>query len=77
MKISQQDFDLWRDSPVTEAVFDFLRQNAEVAKQNWLLASWEGGNNSPELLADLRARAAALRQVTELEFENISREEDE
>lgn len=71
MSIEKDDFDAWRDNAVTQAVFAALEGLAERAKKAWVTASWDRGENDPLLLADLRARAECMRDVTEITFEEL------
>lgn len=76
--IDKDDFDAWRDNPVTQAVFSAHKKLAEQAKQAWVSASWNGGDLKPELLADLRATARVsedLVMLTHDELETILADE--
>lgn len=77
MKIEKEDFEQWRDNPVTEQVFARLRQLAERAKEEWLAASWGKGILDPQLLADLRARAEVANDFCELTYEEVTEDEPE
>ena len=72
--IDKDDFDIWLAHPVTLHVFDLLTRKAAEAKRAWEIASWEQGSADPLLLADLRARAELLTDITELEHEDIEDE---
>ncbi len=72
--IEKDDFDIWLAHPVTRHVFDLLTRKADEAKRAWAVASWDKGNNDPLLLADLRARAELLTDITELTHEEVSDE---
>jgi uncharacterized phage-associated protein len=74
MKITKEDFDAWRDNPVTEEVFRALRNVETRAKQTWLDKSWNAGVTDPVLLADLRARAETVTDLCELTFEELEEE---
>jgi uncharacterized phage-associated protein len=67
MKIEKDDFEAWRDNPITQAVFKAFDMLGEKAKQQWLTASWQNGNTDPLMLADLRARAEVVE-----DFRNVS-----
>ncbi len=77
MKIEKEDFDTWRDNPITQEVFRHVTAIAERAKEKWLSVSWAGGNADPLMLADLRARAEIAGELASLEFEDIEDEERE
>lgn len=74
MKITKEDFDQWRDNPVTEDVFCALRNVSARAKRTWLDKSWNAGLCDPLLLADLRAREEVVRDLCELTFEELEEE---
>jgi hypothetical protein len=71
MIINKEDFEAWLASPVTEEVFSLLKAKADTARWTWNNNSWYAGTVDPLLLADLRARAEALIQVTEIDFETL------
>ena len=70
---TKEDFDSWRESMVTQAVFDALERKAEEAKERWTETSWAGGltSASAELLADLRASAGAWDYVRNMDHEEL------
>lgn len=72
--MTEDDLDEWRANPVTEAVFAAMAAYRRRAREHWLRASWEGGETSPELLADLRARAETVEQWTSITAEQIEAE---
>lgn len=74
-KISQEDFEQWRDNPVTLWVFGLLQDIGEKAKHEWLSASWGSGRVDPVLLADLKARADTIKQLTEAEYGDLTENE--
>lgn len=69
--IEREDFDLWRDHPVTVHVFKELRKVADKAKEKWIALSWEAGETDPVLLADLRAKAEIVNDLIEVSYEDI------
>lgn len=71
MKVSKEDFELWRDNIVTEEVFRAFDRLGERAKLTWLSASWGKGNCDPVLLADLRARAEVVEDFRKMSFETL------
>ena len=76
MKIEKEDFELWLAHPVTEQVMRALKRLSEKSKEEWLAKSWDGGNNDPLLLADLRARAQVVTDLTDLKLEDIQDDEE-
>jgi uncharacterized phage-associated protein len=71
VKITKEDFESWRDNPVTEEVFRAFDWLGEKAKQQWLAMSWDKGNCDPVLLADLRARAQVVEDFRKIEFTSL------
>jgi hypothetical protein len=63
--ISEDEFAVWKDDPVTQGVLETLALMAAAQKQAWLAASWDGGNTNPVLLAELRTRADAFAAFAE------------
>lgn len=72
MKFEQEDFDQWLAHPVTEQMIYALKRLSDDTKAKWMAVSWDGGNADPLLLADLRARAEVIRDLTELKLEDIN-----
>lgn len=76
MKIEKEDFDQWLAHPVTEQVMRALEKLSEKSKEEWLKASWDGGIVDPLLLADLRARAQVVKDLTDLKLEDIQDDDE-
>lgn len=71
MTIEKDDFEQWRAHPVTEAVTQALVLLAERNRQRWIEVSWIGGDTSPTILADLKARAEVAQDLSELTLEEL------
>lgn len=69
--IEREDFELWRDHPVTVHVFNELKKVADAAKDKWTASSWDQGAADPLLLADLRARAEVVNDLITVSYEDI------
>lgn len=69
--IDKDDFDAWRDNPITQAVFKEMGALGVRAKEAWLSASWDAGNLDPQLLADLRATAHTCEFLVNLDHGDI------
>ena len=72
MKIDKEDFEQWRSGVMAEALFKAIDAWAEDAKAAWVNASWDGGTADPILLAALKERYNAFRdlaKVTHIEIE--------
>ena len=48
-----------------------LKAEAEEQKALWVEMSWEGGETNPVALAELRAKAAALNETANLNYEGL------
>lgn len=70
-KIEPDDWDDWISHPLTEALLRACSGWAEEAKQQWLLASWEGENADPVLLARMRERARVFIELREITKETL------
>jgi len=57
VKIDKEEYEAWREHPVTAAVFAELRELAESRKQMWISISWGSGDPDREKLAMLRGQA--------------------
>lgn len=71
--IDREEFEAWKASNITQAVFGMLTAMSAEAKEAWMAASWQTGNVNPELLADLRARSQTAEDITNLTFEEVER----
>lgn len=69
MKITPEEFDNWREDPVTQWVMEACEQAASQNLLGWIEASWEGGSADQSLLVELRTRADAYRALAETNWE--------
>lgn len=60
---TQEEFDQWRDDPVTLFVLAALRNAAAEQKEAWNEMSWHGGRADPMALAEFRTRADAYESI--------------
>ncbi len=75
--IDREAFEEWLSHPVTEHVLKRVGELADANKQKWIARSWEQGNCDPVELADLKARAEAAKDLSELKYEDIEDDEPE
>ena len=68
---SADEFETWADNPVTLWVMDAYDKLADEQRAAWLVASWDGNQANPLLLAELRARADAYRSMGESEYADL------
>lgn len=66
-----EDFQVWRDHPVTQAFFAFLTKEAVTARENFVNAAWEG-RFDPVQHAATRGAAEAINQIVTLTWEDIN-----
>jgi hypothetical protein len=72
MKLTADDFEIWRTSPLTQLVFDeFLRAEKAETEAQLFLEAWEGPQ-TPERHAALRERCDTLDFVREIDFEQLN-----
>jgi hypothetical protein len=72
--IDKESFDEWMAHPVTEHVLKRVGELAEANKQKWISRSWEQGVCEPTELIELKARAQAALDLSELKYEDIDDE---
>ncbi len=72
--IDKESFDEWLAHPVTEYVLKRVGELAEQNKQKWIDRSWGQGICDPLELIDLKARAEAARDLSELTWSDIDEE---
>ncbi len=63
------EFQAWRDSPVSQWVFQAISTAAEAQKSEWLRRSWLANNPDPLALCELRTRADAYTALEETAYE--------
>ena len=73
--IDRENFDEWLAHPVTEHVLKRVSELAEANKQKWIDESWGSGKCDPMMLIDLKARAEAAKDLSELKWEDIDDEQ--
>jgi hypothetical protein len=68
---TEEEFQAWRDHPVTQWVIGAFDIVAEEQKQAWLNATWEAGQcDSYELLA-LRTRADTYQAMKDSDYSDF------
>ena len=73
--IDKEMFDEWLAHPVTEHVLKHVGELAERNKAQWIARSWDQGVCEPKELIDLKARAEAAQDLSELQWSDIDDEE--
>jgi len=69
---SDEEFEAWRDHPITQFVMEAYRRMAEEQKAAWVDGSWEAGDANPEMLIELRTRADAYRSMSECVLDDFA-----
>ena len=59
-EIDPEEFEAWREHPITRRVFAVLNQLAEDRKEVWMAQSWNGGDNDERKLVMLKGQAEAF-----------------
>jgi hypothetical protein len=72
--IDREMFEEWLAHPVTEHVLKRVGELAEANKQKWIDESWGAGRCDPMTLIDLKARAEAAKDLSELKWRDIDDE---
>lgn len=72
MKLTREDFDAWRASPLTELVLDrYIRDRMALARATHDAEAW-GGPLTPDRHAVLREQYETLESLAELDFDDLS-----
>ena len=71
MEVNKEEFEAWKDNPITREVDRALVLWADKLKSDWMQRSWEEGSADALLLADLRARAEQCADLVDLNFETL------
>jgi len=79
-RISADDFDAWRDSAVTQAVFKHLERTGEQAQEMWASVLKADVAPDPQKLLllhnELKAKLAFIAEMLNLEPRDIERTTD-
>lgn len=68
--ITREDFSMWRDNHITQVVMSVMRKVAEDARQEWIDASWDGGDIDPAFLASCKATYETYQIIENWSFED-------
>lgn len=68
MKISESDFNNWKDNPVTKFFFEYLQKERDLRKD-----LWEDGGFGEDLtvLVKAQAQTEALKDIIEVDYQAI------
>lgn len=69
MAMTLDDFQRWRDNPVTQWIFAAVEKAALAQSEAWMDETWGAGKCDPEKLNVLRTRADSYRALYETPFE--------
>jgi hypothetical protein len=75
--IDREAFEEWMAHPVTEHVLKRVGELAELNKQKWIDRSWGQMICNRDELIDLKARAEAAKDLSELTWSDIEDEQPE
>lgn len=71
-----EEWDQWRNNPVTTWVMAALDKAASAQREGWIAATWDAGGCDPLLLATLRTRADAYRALSEIALDDVRKMHD-
>lgn len=67
-----EEFEAWRDSPVTQWVLEAFRIMAQLQRVAWIEHTWHGdGDPTRELQVELRTRADAYQAIADASHDDI------
>ena len=70
-EIDAEEYEAWKDHPITRRVFAALTERAEDRKQVWIAQSWGSGNADERALAMLKGQAEAFEWLPKATHEDI------
>jgi hypothetical protein len=70
-RIDREAFEAWRAHPITEQLLRMMEVEAARLREQWTALSFDGGSSDPYMLARMRERALLLRELRQIEAENI------
>ena len=65
---SAEDWEIWRENPVTKLVMEIFAEAAEAQKAAWTARSWTSGSANPLELVELRTRADAYLALPQMTY---------
>lgn len=69
MTPSAEEYQAWRDHPITRWIMEACRKAAEDNRRNWATAAWESGEANQAHLTENRVRADAYMALAETAYE--------
>lgn len=70
-EIDPEEFEAWREHPITRRVFAVLNQHAEHRKELWVAQSWNSGDADERKLVMLKGQAEAFEWLPKATHEDI------
>ena len=74
--LEPEEYEAWRQHPITRLVFSRLRAKAEMRRQVWIANSWDAGSCDKERLCMLRGQAEAFKFLPDASFEEMFGEKE-
>jgi hypothetical protein len=68
--ITEDDFEIWRENPVTRWVLAGLQNYADFATEKWKAKAW-AGNLDPALYSAYRERTDAYEGLASITYDNV------
>ena len=65
----RDEFELWREHPVTQWVFAAIERAVEQERAEWMRQSWTNGVADQHTLTVLKTRADALGELIDNDFD--------
>lgn len=66
MTPTEEEFQTWRENPITGWVMAAYQRAADDAKALWVKQSWDAGICNPDVLIETRSLAAAYEDIVNL-----------
>jgi hypothetical protein len=77
VQFEKDDFEAWRENPITRAVLKLLSEEAESARNTWIQHSWAGGEADSNVLYEMRGRAHICELIMNLDEEELNGSSDD
>ena len=76
-KIKPEEWEDWKQSPITQAFLEGLRKSAKLKFHQWAMEQWGTEEASQRALDHMRAIQRSINDIRETELEHIERIEEE
>lgn len=72
MTIDPEEYEAWKESPITQWFFTALKEYAKNRHELWDTMSWGGGNANEKALYELRGQAFVAEHFADASYDTVA-----